>query len=552
MSDNFRANFVGTAGTLVSAYTPEVGSIMDTSLGGNPILKGNNSIKQNPSAEGVTLISDIPSNANWAIEWNIKPIASPTDQFLNLYLQYNKSNADRVSFIIDVPDGVFYVAEQISSGFNVIAGPTAFAFNVNTGYSFIFQRSGTTYSVTQNGTQVLSGTRSGTSAIGQPGFEINDSSQTFEFSQLRTFPTGSPSAALSIAPNDSHILYDPAGWSVTGVRALSVNPGSQFRFAFSGSSYVRAYFDLSTIGSDSITVAARIDQGTWSVFTVDSTTPHIDFSTSMDNSRHQVRMVIVQAPQSDPFSANAIDAIKITSFEVSLFGAIASLTDVLPKRMIVWGDSITRQTLAGPSGSDDARYTYPPSLGDAFNAEFSSVSFGGMGWLASIIGAMASLFVPGNDSLSSWNKIIVGTARVFTAIDYDVVYMGTNDGGSSASAVAASVQGWLAARRSASPGSKIFLILPIYSSTSATGVTNGFNAYQSATPDANVFLIDTGARGAEGVTTYPTASWFSVDGLHFNTLKHTQFSSIVAQAMQAQLAGSGGGGINGTGILGIT
>lgn len=557
MSDTFRADFAGTAGTLLSAYTPIVGLPVSNSLSGDPLLTDHNSIRTNPAATGFSRFQDDPTSADYAVTVDAKFWTVVNDQGLQIALRYVPGEGSpRVSMIYDGtnPDGpVLYIADQ-SSGFDVITGPIDFVATVGAIYTFLFQVSGTTYTVFVNGTNTLEGSSSSLSAAGHPVFLLTGASSSttgLQLSKMRTFPTGAPSPALAMAPNDAKVLYDPVGWNVTADRALSVNPGSRFRFKFSGSTYVRAYFDTSAYASDTMDLAWRIGTEPWQTATLAHGTDHIDFATELDGTEQTLNFQIVAMPQTDPFSATPVDAVLITGFEVDLFGSFAAVSDAQPNRGFAMGDSITRQSHAGPGDTDDSRYTWPSFLFDAFQAEWSNVSFGGIGWLTDGIGMSMPFFTPGSDSASAWNKIITGVPRVFTDIDFIVVFVGTNDGGHSDDDISASVAGWLGAAREACPIAKIFIVTPFYAG--AAGVTQGFNAYQD-TPDLDAFLVDLGSLGAKGVTSYPTASWLSPDGLHFNTLKHSQFGAMVAQAMQASLGGSspsGGNGINGTSILGM-
>ena len=162
-----------------------------------------------------------------------------------------------------------------------------------------------------------------------------------------------------------------------------------------------------------------------------------------------------------------------------------------------------------------ATKTWGPAVAAAFNAEYSQVGFGSLGWVVGGAGGVPPFFVPGGGAAtdgtgaraaprdpacggalspsfepagarsatsakgslvvdratpgeSSWDKIYRAAAgetatRTFDNIDYIFVLHATNDGlrGGSTAAVAASVQGWLAAvRAAAGPATKLFLTVP--------------------------------------------------------------------------------------------
>ena len=223
-----------------------------------------------------------------------------------------------------------------------------------------------------------------------------------------------------------------------------------------------------------------------------------------------------------------------------------------PRRALMFGDSITEgiNTMCQRSAECNectldwgfdcnagATEAWPRMVAAAFDAEYSQVGFGSLGWTVAGGGQVPPLFTPGNDALSSWNEIYQGVPRTFDNIDFVFVNHATNDGlrNASAAAVIQSVQGWLKAMRAAvGPKAYIFLQVPFggfgAANAPAGALKTAYVAYRAEAPgDAKTLFIDLGATaavglecpawtkgclGAHGSVSQPQGSIEACDGIH--------------------------------------
>ena len=208
---------------------------------------------------------------------------------------------------------------------------------------------------------------------------------------------------------------------------------------------------------------------------------------------------------------------------------------LLPRRAIFFGDSITegvnaecRNTPmsveewgggvagvpgdvpepAGDLSANAATKTWGPTVAAALGAEYSQIGFGSLGWVVSGAGGVPAFYIPGKESVNSWDKHYNTASRSFENLDYIFVGHATNDGlreGSKATAaVAAAVAGWLAAARAAAgPQTAIFLCVPFGSFGAANepkgSLKAGFDAYQAKKTDPRAYYIDLGREAAIGL-----------------------------------------------------
>ncbi len=63
-------------------------------------------------------------------------------------------------------------------------------------------------------------------------------------------------------------------------------------------------------------------------------------------------------------------------------GASVAAPTLLPKRMLIFGDSITAGEHVNTDGSDDATQCYAPMIARALDAELGLIGYGGQGWEA--------------------------------------------------------------------------------------------------------------------------------------------------------------------------
>jgi len=208
-----------------------------------------------------------------------------------------------------------------------------------------------------------------------------------------------------------------------------------------------------------------------------------------------------------------------------------------PKRMIVYWDSIGEgvEVLDIP-GSDlvhnDATQTWAFVLAAALQAEVSMVAFGRLGWTIYGNGNVPSIFTPGNDTISSWDKIDSSHPRDFSGqLDYIIIGHGTNDGlnGKPADLITASAFGWLVAQRAAVSAQTAIVVVIPFGGFERAVLTSVYATYQQKYNDKQTYLLDLGAPAEEGLTHFTSGgTWQSEDGIHPNVWFDGQLGAMLA------------------------
>ena len=280
--------------------------------------------------------------------------------------------------------------------------------------------------------------------------------------------------------------------------ATSVNSGAYIKAAFAGSA--RASFALqatkpTVVGGAAaasthyMNVVFSIDNKPWvevPIFgnTTEIAIPYAEINAS---STHRLQLQIYNSMQGanrwhNPAQGGAALVVKGLTLDS---GAKVLPPALLPRRAIFFGDSITEgvnaecrntpETSTGVPGdvpepggdlsANSATKTWGPTVAAALGAEYSQVGFGSLGWVVSGAGGVPAFYVPGKESVNSWDKHFNVANRSFANLDYIFVGHATNDGlrqGSKVTAaVTTAVAGWLrAARVKAGPKTAIFLCVP--------------------------------------------------------------------------------------------
>jgi len=208
-----------------------------------------------------------------------------------------------------------------------------------------------------------------------------------------------------------------------------------------------------------------------------------------------------------------------------------------PKKMLIFGDSITRGYNAGYDNVTNSDVTgtttttghlntfpinsWAPLFAQALDADPSLVAYSGQGWFED--GSAGTFFQ------LTYNMFDSTHPRTWpTNLDYVVIAQGTND---SAIDVTNAVTTTLTnMRNTVGPNTVIFVVPNFndYDATIVTEIDNGFTNYQTAYPsDKKVFLIDPGViLGGPSGTSTPL---IFAGGVHPNLQGH----AVVAQDLAA-------------------
>ena len=339
--------------------------------------------------------------------------------------------------------------------------------------------------------------------------------------------------SVSIAPNNTSILYSPYNWNVGANAAISINGGGDFRVAFSGASCT-LNFDVSQMITSPSEIYWRVDHyGPRTLAQVAST---IVVSIPTDTASWTEHLLEVWIKGTSEFQApsgmtgqrwNPISspntAVKFTGLTLasgaSVFAPIAA-----PLNILALGDSITEgyRTVNSSASADvdwsDSTLGWAFMLGELLGAEIGIVGFGGQGWNVGGVGSVPSF-------PNTYGYLYSGQARAFTpAPNLIVINMGQNDGTNNTVAnVTAVLNGLLAA----CPTTPIAVLEP-------------FSGNQAANLQSGIAACNAPSR----VHYVGTAGWFdatlSTDGLHpLGIANRRTLGPNVAAALQPLLSGSG-------------
>jgi hypothetical protein len=334
----------------------------------------------------------------------------------------------------------------------------------------------------------------------------------------------------TIAVNDSGLFFSPYNWYVSGSSyALSVNPGAYLKTRFTGTS-VKLKVDTSALAGVTATWFPRIrysiDGGASTTHQLTDGETQITLATGLSSGTHDLFVWFLSSESSNDVNRwDGTMSLKVTGLVLD-DGATVSLPTRKTRRVIAFGDSITEGAYnvsgGGYSTSEEADGAYIISVANHISAEIGNCSFGGTQWHD--IGTASVPKLP-----DSWSYFFSTNSRLSGGLlspapDFLFCNMGTN-GGPQGTEMIDTMTAWRAA---AGSNCHIIIIIP-FNQGSATGVTNGFNAYVAANPtDTKVHLLDLGADGVTYSTSQPT---YSGDGLHPLLAGDVQLATIINRLM---------------------
>lgn len=331
-------------------------------------------------------------------------------------------------------------------------------------------------------------------------------------------------ADTTIPATSPGIYFSEKNWHMADDgSAVSVNPGSYFKTVVTGSTSLDVELTATKPGTSSthyMNVVYSLDNHVLVEVPIFGNTSSIAISAKLDPTANTSLVLYIynslQSANRWKSPANGGAALVVKGLNLSAGGS-AQLPALLPRRMLLFGDSITEGVNAecrnpdatcrgGDLCANAATKTWGPAVAAALGAEYSQVGFGSLGWVVGGAGGVPAFFEPGKESTNSWDKIYDTANRSFTNLDYIIVGHATNDGlrGANVEAVTAAVTGWLAAVRArAGATTSIFLAVPFGGFGAANApkgsLKAGFEAYQAATPDKKTYFLDLGREAAIGL-----------------------------------------------------
>jgi len=368
--------------------------------------------------------------------------------------------------------------------------------------------------------------------------------------------TVSNSATTIVPAVSSQIFYSPGNSYNSGTYIQWEHTAATAKFNFTGT-LLNVDLDLTPMLTGGMTTSQmpylnwQIDGGTWHRAQVtpnnSALTGVLTLATGLSNTTHTVAVYFEQNSNYEN-SWTPVSAVNITGWEVQSGGSISAPSleaaipfttpgvspGLRPKRMMIFGDSITRgydaeatsnnaADLTG-AGSTFAQDSWAPLLAKYLDAEAGIVAFSQQGW--------RSFTVPNNGPAFPYTFNMYDSTHPRTMpsnLDYLVVAQGTNDAYDFGVDVTGYVVSFLIqARAAVGPNTYIFLV-PNYTLILAGSVNpscwsvineihNAVADYKNAYPSDNrVFVLDVSGFTAGSQNPATEFGLLGTDGSYSNS-----------------------------------
>lgn len=538
----------------------------------NPI-SGANGFGMGTLTDGkLAIYSALAANTDFDVIFSSKVVAgngTSGEQSYSCIVQANIGGTTFYLFGIQLHAGALAMYKCVSGAFTDIGGgqQPVTAFATNDIVTFRFQRTGTTLrykawlkSGSEPGTWQFSITDSSISAAGYAGLRSGTATDGSNVGPIVTIDDFSISdfttpSRVSIALTDPNILKSPYNWLLTGGVLRTNCSGSELRFGFTGTSLEINFAD--TVAGNRVKYS--VDNGPYVIYTMLATGSQIAI-TGLASGTHQFSIFASYIQQTGDYWATVANVVALTTILIDN-GASSQPASGLSDYMLVAGDSITAD-ITGTAF--DSTRGFAQLIAKGFACEAGVRGFGGIGQAYnnganSLVGYVVPHFTVGSDADSNWNKFDAAHSLLVSGLfapapKYIFLCYGANDkfwndshaGEGTDAQVQASLAACLLAYRTAAPSAKIFVLIP-FGGFKRSALNAGVTQYKTATPDASTYVVDIGTQA--GLTNNGASSQ-SADGVHPTSLSHAQLAAQIVKTTQA-LLGGGGGGINGSGILGM-
>ena len=390
-----------------------------------------------------------------------------------------------------------------------------------------------------------------------------------------------PNTTLSPAS----LYFAPYSWSIDAAAPCASAPGSLLRAFFTNTTTAT----LLLAGADaeaSPLLAWSIDGGVYSLARASDgsgapSQPLLLASGLNPRANHTLRVILESSNESKdrwlrkPLAEGGNEFVCVEGLALDP-GGVALPSALRPKRMLVFGDSITEGTAAlrmafGPGGPgpgpthggwgcaqsdvyhNSALHSWASHVADALNAEISAAAFAAQGYATRNslnYGNVPPFFTPGDPAASAWAWVFANASRLPALAAQPPHYvfnaLGFNDQVVPPAQLTLAVAGSLAAMRTAvGPRALLFQVLPFGgemrdSNATRNALLGGFADYKASAvgaADGCALILDTFPLAQEGLQGWPAPTAFSCEGTHPNVLGHARVGAMVA-AEAARLLGT--------------
>jgi hypothetical protein len=399
--------------------------------------------------------------------------------------------------------------------------------------------------------------------------------------------------ATTVPMSDAAIYFSDYNWVRSGGTAMTANPGAFLRVSFSGAS-LALLVNGTGLSGQSVKLRYSVDDRSMGFLLPNATADAIALpvpALSGDRTRHTLELSLYASnEQADRWLGGTHDSayLVLTGLRLDIGAVLAPPPAVLPRRAIVFGDSISEGTNAqlydydrgscGRSGTlaaAAAPRSWGFGFGEAMQAEVSNCAFAAQGYStfnSLLYGNVPPLLTLGEPTSTAWDKLDSVHSRLpllkAQPPDFVVSAQGFNDqvcapGWPNSASFRCSnanmsraITQWLRDVRAAtSPATVIVVVVPFGGEMRTQNLTRftiiaGFNTYQSAATDPHALLVDLyprarlGLMGADtsanctgrfcsGQPPGPTAN--SCDGTHPLAHRHAHLGAMVAAEVSARI-----------------
>ncbi len=362
------------------------------------------------------------------------------------------------------------------------------------------------------------------------------------------------SGPQTLSVTNSAFFWSPGNWDrlasgVLGVSTYTMQataPGAYLKFNVSGT--VNLHIDIDNLtnsgfpSGDMPIVRYSVDGTAFTDVQLAPSQTRLTLSSSLTMGAHSVEFYFKASSNSSGYGdvwgssgVSPTNVLRINGITVDA-GSSVSTPTLLPKRMLIFGDSITAGEHINPDGSDDATQSFAPMLARALGAEFGQLGYGAQGWTITG-GSNAAPFQ------NAWNLYSAGRSRSFAGLDYLAVIHGGNDARSSVPGptIQNAAQTWLASARAACGSSTRILVFVECMGSYEADLSAAVSAYKANSGDTNVFFVDGMSlmpTNAFGLTFLTGPFLWTFDGVHPLISGHGRIGAIYAGQAQAAMAAS--------------
>ena len=331
---------------------------------------------------------------------------------------------------------------------------------------------------------------------------------------------------MTIAANDSNIVYSPYNWEVGSSYAGTIYAGAYFTVLIGTATAATLNFDATFNVGDVPEIWWRADQGPWTMVILGTGNQAVTITSALnaDWQKHFIEVVVKGFPAFQNRWTSASQLVRFVNIATTPSN-IATLP--LTKRSlsaIIYGDSITEGIASAHAiGSTspeatayDALACYSYLLRDAIGIEIGVVGLAGTGWLSDGSGTQGAPSFANN-----WNFMRAGVTRALSpAPDLIVINQGNNDGANNIVSTATATLNSLLA---ATPATTLIAVIRPFGGNQATNLQAAIAACASP---ARVSYVD-------------SAGWWvaadSSDSTHPWGYAHQSIVRQLAQALRVVL-----------------